>query len=260
MSAIVVLVGSYDGSGNLGDIAQLDAAVALVERMGAVPIPVIEAVHVDSHRALRPALEQVLVHDVDASFVLPPHDFAAIYLYGGGFLNAWWGDRKLAMLRAALAALPDATCVSSGQQADAGWIAQLGARDRELLARFAPFGVRDPLSAQALAPLGPTTLTGDDAVAVLPEPSGVERLERANVHIVDHAWVTDRPDAAAARWLDALDMLEERPVVQPLVAYLDRVTSELPATARFADACTERGSRSPSRSSCARRHSPTQRP
>jgi polysaccharide pyruvyl transferase WcaK-like protein len=235
----VVLIGSYDGSGNLGDIAQLDAAVQLVQRLEAKPLPVIEAVHADSHRELRPALEEVLAYEPGGAFALS--EVAAVYLYGGGYLNATWGARKLAMVRAALQSAPDAACVSSGLQADATWVAQLGPADRELLARFAPFGVRDPLSAQALAPLGATEETGDDAVAVLPEPSGVTKEQRVNVHVAEHSWVTDRPGDAASRWLEALAEFDQAPVVQPLVPYHDRVTSELAAAERFAATCRKAG-------------------
>jgi hypothetical protein len=232
----VVLIGSYDGSGNLGDIAQLDAAILLVERMGARALPVIEAVHLEAHRDLRPALPDVLAFDPDASLAMP--DVAAVYLYGGGYLNPSWGARKLAMARAVLDAAPDAVCVSSGLQVDAAWVAQLAPGDRELLARFAPFGVRDPLSAAALAPLGPAEETGDDAVAVLPEPTGAAKRPRVNVHIAEHGWVTQAPGAAAQRWLEAL---EAGQLVQPLIAYHDPVTSEVPAAERFAAACREQG-------------------
>ena len=42
--AAIVLVGSYDGSGNYGDIAQLAAALDLVGRLGpgVVALPVLE--------------------------------------------------------------------------------------------------------------------------------------------------------------------------------------------------------------------------
>jgi polysaccharide pyruvyl transferase WcaK-like protein len=239
--AAVVLVGGYDGSGNFGDIALLDAAVALVERLGALPVPVVESVHLDFHRTLRPALEHVLVHDPGAEPEGELPEIAALYLYGGGYLNSSWGERQLAKARLALEAAPEAACVSSGWQVEPGWVEQLAPADRDVLARFAPFGVRDPLSAEALAALGPAELTGDDAVAVLPEPSGVAKQERVNVHVVEHSWVSDDPQAPAQRWLEELEKLEPRPVVQPLIAYDDPVTSERPVAERFAAACRERG-------------------
>jgi len=239
--AAVVLIGGYDGSGNFGDIALLDAAVALVERLGALPVPVVETVHAAFHKTLRPELEHILVYDPDAEPDGELPDVAAVYLYGGGYLNAWWGARQLAKARLALEAAPEAACVSSGLQAEPGWVEALGAADRELLARFAPFGVRDPLSAEALAPLGPAEMTGDDAVAVLPEPSGVEKQARVNVHVVEHGWVTDDAQAPAQRFLTVLDELEDQPVIQPLVAYLDPVTNEQPVAAQFAATCRERG-------------------
>jgi hypothetical protein len=242
MSGAVVLIGSYDGSGNLGDMAQLDAAVQLVERLGALPLPVVERMHLESHRELRPELARVLAYDPETELALPAEGVDAVYLYGGGYLNPSWGARKLAMTRAVLTVAPEGACVSSGLQADRDWVAQLDAADRGLLARFAPFGVRDPESARALAPLGPTEATGDDAVAVLPEPSGVEKdVRRVNVHIAEHSWATDDPDAAPRRWLDVLGEFGQPPIVQPLIAYLDRVTSEQSAAERFAATCRDRG-------------------
>lgn len=237
----VVLIGGYDGSGNFGDIALLDAAVGFVRRLGALPLPVVERQHLDFHRTLRPELEHVLAYDPLAEPEGPLPDIAAVYLYGGGYLNSSWGARQLAKARLVLEAAPHAVCVSSGWQVEPGWVAGLSQADRDLLARFAPFGVRDPLSAEALASLGPAELTGDDAVAVLPEPSGVERDDRVNVHVVGHAWVTDDPDAPARRWLAMLGELDQRPLVQPLIAYVDPVTSDEPAIARFAATCRERG-------------------
>jgi hypothetical protein len=239
--AAVVLIGGYDGSGNFGDIALLDAAVALVERLGALPVPVVESVHVDFHHTLRPELAHILVYDPQAEPEGPLPDVAAVYLYGGGYLNSSWGGRQLAKARLALEAAPEAACVSSGWQVEPEWVAGLGGAERELLARFAPFGVRDPLSAEALAALGPAEATGDDAVAILPEPSGVSKRERVNVHVAEHGWVTDDPDAPSRRWLKVLGELAHPPVVQPLIAYLDPVTSEQSAVERFAAACRERG-------------------
>ncbi len=49
--AVVILIGGYDGSGNYGDIAQLDAALDLVGRLGPdlLVLPLLERQYLASH-------------------------------------------------------------------------------------------------------------------------------------------------------------------------------------------------------------------
>ena len=73
--------------------------------------------------------------------------FGSVYLYGGGYLNRAWGDRKLAMLRAAEALLVNGGVgrpfrIASGLQVEADWLAGLDPEDGEALRRFDFFGVR----------------------------------------------------------------------------------------------------------------------
>jgi polysaccharide pyruvyl transferase WcaK-like protein len=271
--AIAILIGGYDGSGNYGDIAQLDAAIALFKRFEPelLLLPVLERAHLAEHRNLAgeflepPA--QALFFDPDGisdDGLLPvpaPADltFAACYLYGGGYLNSSWGERKLAMLGGAEDLLAAGGCericrLSSGLQVEADWIADLSAADAEALRSFEPLGVRDRGSAAALAALGSSTATldtGDDAVGVLrrlpapASPPGPDGRLHLNLHIAEHGWVTERPQAIADFYADFAAELGRRaglPVLaQPLLAYLDRNTSEQAALERLAAACAEGG-------------------
>jgi polysaccharide pyruvyl transferase WcaK-like protein len=268
--AIAFLVGGYDGSGNYGDIALLDAALDLLDGFddGLLALPVVERQFAAAHETLareflnRP--RHVLYFDPDGiededDLVPAPTPLipgpAVSYLYGGGFLNPWWGDRKLAMLRAAeqLVAEADTTLrFSSGLQVDTGWIRDLTPADAELLRGFELLGARDDVSAVALSELegGPTRNTGDDAVGLLGALVGAEGPGDTgdlvvNVHFAEHEWVTDRPDSARefdVGLLAELARLAERPVrVRPLLAYLDPRVDERSGLERFVAACAERG-------------------
>jgi Polysaccharide pyruvyl transferase len=267
-TAVAFLVGSYDGSGNFGDIAQLDGALGMLGRLegGPLILPVLERQYATTHQAPRSDLlhdpKHALYFDDGGDFddglvALPPiaPRFALSYLYGGGFLNPSWGERKLAMLRAVeqvVQGVGAVTRIASGQQVDAGWISQLDAADTRLLTSFELLGARDDASVEPLGQLvgaGLAFNTGDDAVGVLPEraeqdggPRG-EILE-VNVHIAEHPWVTDRPDAVRSfdvGLLAELARLADRPLrVRPLLAYLDPRVDERPGLERFAAACAER--------------------
>lgn len=266
---LAVLVGSYDGSGNYGDIAQLDAALALLDRIDSdlLVLPVVERQFAGTHEAMAAELihrpQHVLHFDAGGDPggenlmpVGPPPgvSLAISYLYGGGFLNPSWGPRKLAMLGAVedlFAGAGRVVRIASGQQVDPGWIQNLDPADAELLRRFELWGARDDASAQALDELGakgPALNGGDDAVGILtgtdsrraPDQSGPLEV---NVHFAEHEWVTDRPDAARefdARLLAELARLADRPLrVRPLLAYLDPRIDERPGLERFATACAE---------------------
>jgi hypothetical protein len=272
--AAALLVGSFDGSGNFGDIAQLEGALRVLAPLDAelLALPVVELgarerrrSREDGPRGLGPVLyfdpEGVGAPDLDP--VEPPHSlaFGACYLYGGGYLNAAWGERKLAMVGAAEALLGAATgeqpCrLSSGLQVDAAWLARLPVADRRALARFEPLGARDPASAGALAcldPEAPVLESGDDAIGVLPRPpagsdrswSDPEALLLVNVHCSRHAWVTDSPEAVPRFQAEVLAALAERSGravrARPLVAYLDPHADERRDCEALSAACAERG-------------------
>ncbi|HEY3491780.1 MAG TPA: polysaccharide pyruvyl transferase family protein, partial [Solirubrobacterales bacterium] len=266
-----ILVGSYDGSGNYGDIAQLDAALGLLGSLDSelLVLPVVEQQFSATHERMAEELvhrpEQVIYFDAGGDpggdGLVPVETpqgvpLAISYLYGGGFLNPAWGPRKLAMLRAAenlLSGADRVVRIASGQQVDRAWIGSLDPADAELLRRFELFGARDDASARTLIELGgsgPAFNSGDDAVGLLTATGGraVEqsdaRLE-VNVHFAEHGWITDSPETARAfdvRLLAELSRLAHRPVrVRPLLAYLDSRIDERPGLERFAAACAASG-------------------
>ncbi len=272
-SAVVTLVGGYDGSGNYGDLAQLDAALALLDRFepSLLLLPVLERSRLAEHRALadeflhRP--ENVLFFDPGEGYqddlqpIGAPADlaFAGCYLYGGGYLNPSWGERKLAMLAATERLLADGgaaeVCrVSSGLQADAGWLAALDHADTQMLRAFEPLGSRDPASTEAFATLvggAGARDTADDAVGLLrhlrpaEERADPEGPARVNVHVAEHPWVTEGPRAMADLYAGVLAELERRagrPIAaQPLLAYADRWVTDREEIERLSAVCAARG-------------------
>jgi hypothetical protein len=187
--AVAVLIGGYDGSGNYGDIALLDAALGLLDRLDpdVLLLPVVERSYLADHRALsgdflHPPKRALFFdagegHEDDLVAVPAPVDlaFGACYLYGGGYLNPSWGKRKLAMLGAAESLLAiggakDVCRLSSGLQVDGGWTGGVAAAEAEALHSFELLGVRDRGSGEALAALhspAPIVDTGDDALGIL---------------------------------------------------------------------------------------------
>ncbi|HET7120232.1 MAG TPA: hypothetical protein VFI17_03150 [Solirubrobacterales bacterium] len=264
---LALLVGSYDGSGNLGDICQLDAALALLDRLGPrlLPVPVLERQYRRSHEEVVAGMLSPPAHAVffgpaaagsDDLVPIPAPlgpGLGLVYLYGGGFLNPAWGERKLEMLQAAESALAGAGTqarIGSGQQVDAEWIGSLGGERLEALSSFELIAARDEASLEALAPLAaPRTFNGgDDAVGVLPDASPAATASRpiVNVHVAEHDWVTDDPTAATtflAAFLAELGGAAggQAPPVRPFLAYLDHRVDERPAVARLRDACAATG-------------------
>jgi hypothetical protein len=268
--AVVLLVGSYDGSGNYGDIAQFAAAQSLVERLGpgVLALPVLEREYLAGHRQLVQGsgvhaphalfFDPDGAHEDDLGAVAAPVElgFGACYLYGGGYLNRLWGARKLALLGAAEALLAAggvaAPCrVASGLQVEAGWVAAGAAPD---LARFELLGGRDGTSRAALAGANPAAValeSGDDAVGLLGRlplagdvaPDGGRF--RLNLHFAEHGWVSDRPQRLLELYtgfLAELSGLASRPLlVQPLIAYLDARVDERPGLERLRAACAPLG-------------------
>jgi polysaccharide pyruvyl transferase WcaK-like protein/predicted PP-loop superfamily ATPase len=267
--ALAVLVGSYDGSGNFGDIAQLDATLGLLEPLAdeLLVAPVLERAQLAKHRALAGQMLQAPTHALyfdpgeghedELVPVAIPADlgFAACLLYGGGYLNPRWGDRKLAMLRATeslLAAAGPVCRIATGLQVDPGWITALGAEDRRALAAFELLGSRDRGSGEALATLGSAARlleTGDDAIGVLANWDGGAAADggglQVNLHFAEHDWVTDDPAGMLAFYVEFLAELGRRagkPVsALPLIAYLDGGIDERPGVERLSAACAPRG-------------------
>ncbi len=283
--AVVFAVGSYDGSGNYGDIAQFQATVELLDGLGdgVAVVPVLELGQLARHRELGLAAttnfdpDRVLAFDLTGEAAEPaatelglvPATLPATighgvtYLYGGGYLNSRWAERKLAMAEA-VGALLDRTgvsshqLISSGLQIDPEWARGGGARYRKLVSGLDLIGVRDPLSRHAAADLveepgkPPVVLSGDDAVGVI-APTAQALAERpatetltVNVHLCGEGWVTDdreRQLGFVSRWFTGLARASGGPVdVQPVIAYEDSRISERPAIARLTGTLRDAGS------------------
>jgi Polysaccharide pyruvyl transferase len=269
--AVVILIGGYDGSGNYGDLAQLDAALAVLAPLepALLPLSVLERSRLDDYRAGRDHFVHPPRHAVffdpgeghdDGLLPLPAPArlaFSACYLYGGGYLNPSWGERKLAMLDTAEALLaesgtPPSCRLSSGLQVDPEWIGEPAQAER--LRSFELLGARDPRSVEALASLGSGARvvdTADDAIGALRrlDPAMAtptrERVLRLNCHVAEHPWVTERPAAMAEFHAGLAAELGRhtgmRVQAQPLIAYADRQVNDRGALDRLAVACAAQG-------------------
>jgi hypothetical protein len=268
--SVAFLVGGYDGSGNFGDVLMLDVALELLTPLepGLLLLPVLERRYAAHHpgiaeQMLRPPRHQVYFDpEGDGGTDLVPVAARAelstgiSYFYGGGYFNGLWGDRKLAMMRAAEGVLAEARprtiCrVGSGLQVEAAWLDGLADEDADLLRAFELLGTRDSRSGELLAGFGSAFVpeTGDDAIGALgwlrPAEPAEEGPLRINLHYTEHDWVTGEAQSLLDFYAELLGELGQRlgrPIVaQPLVAYLDPRVDEQPAAQRLAAALAARG-------------------
>ncbi len=209
---LAVLVGGYDGSGNLGDVLQTRAAVERVRRAAPeLPIAVVvEDIYPDRHRWARALPDDVISlirHRqpvADALTGLPPN--VALYVTGGGFINRFFGDDKLGIVRS-LTALAErggaVTChLATGIQISPyeGLFAW-----SPILEQCDPLLVRDDPSIQAAAAglmSAEARNFGDDAFGPLRALSVAREEDCVNVHLDVEGHVTERPDARI-RWTAA---------------------------------------------------------
>jgi hypothetical protein len=248
----------------------LDVALELLAPLepGLLPLPVLERRFAAHHpgiaeQMLRPPRHQVYFDPEGAGGddLVPVEagnklSTGISYFYGGGYFNGLWGDRKLAMMRAAEGVLaqarPRRTCrVGSGLQVEAVWLEGLAEEDADLLRAFELLGTRDMRSGELLAGFGSAFVpeSGDDALGalgrLLPAEPAEEGPLRINLHYTEHDWVTGEAQSLLdfyAELLDALGQRLGRPIVaQPLVAYLDPRVDEQPAAQRLAAALAARG-------------------
>ncbi|HET8954483.1 MAG TPA: polysaccharide pyruvyl transferase family protein [Solirubrobacterales bacterium] len=268
--SLAFLVGGYDGSGNFGDVLMLEAALELLAPLEPylVVLPVLERRYMDHHPELAAQMVRPPRYPVyfdpegggEGGLVPiapgPGLDSAVSYFYGGGYFNGLWGDRKLAMMRAAEALLAEAKPdrirrIGSGLSAEPAWLATLGEDDAALLRSFELLGSRDPRTGELLSGFGSALVpeSGDDAVGILrrlrpAEPEGAEP-QVVNLHFTEHDWVTDDPGALLDFYVELVAELKERGdrdvVAQPLIAYLDPRVDERAAADRLAVALAERG-------------------
>jgi polysaccharide pyruvyl transferase WcaK-like protein len=270
--SVVLLVGGYDGSGNYGDVLQVATAIETVGGLpdGPLPVAIVEHETLAHHRAIAERFPSQLgqaafVHfknDDDTATsdlvqlrpgVLPSR--AALYVYGGGFLNERWARRKVEHAAAGgqLRRRGSLPVVASGLQVDEPAVAPGGVA-HELLARASFVGARDIQSLEYLRDhlpvpaAGRVELSGDDAVPFL-RPGEARRESVVNLHLNEGIWVSEDPDARAERIVALLKMVSQasqtRLKLQPILAYEDPRVSERRAHAalfdRFGDELAEAG-------------------
>jgi hypothetical protein len=245
----VLLVGSYDGSGNFGDVLQLAGAIETVRGVAGPPLP-IAVVERETHAHHTALLERhpsllsgaAFVHyheggEADADGLIELENgclsgTTALYLYGGGYLNEWWGARKVAHAAAAerLAGGGPPPVVASGLQVDEAAVAPGGVA-HELLSRAWWVGARDVQSLHSMREhLGvPVELSGDDALPFLRFPP-TEAGPAINLHVNAGQWVSDDPTSMAVRIVATLRdvaLAADAPLeLRPVIAYEDPRVSE----------------------------------
>jgi hypothetical protein len=251
---LLFLVGSYDGSGNYGDVLQLATAVETAGKLPGSPlvVPIVERETLGHHKELMdrygkefegatfaffqdgpgPELEDGLA---ELPAYGPGPKSALVYIYGGGFLNGWWGARKAAHVTAGEQLLGGRSLpvVGSGLQVDEATIAP-GGSGHELLSRASWIGLRDSDSLKYVRRQIPDVadrveLAGDDAVRFL-ERGPAEPGSVVNLHVNDGSWISDEPGAIQRNIVALLRKLAvaaaEPLEVQPVIAYEDPRVSE----------------------------------
>jgi len=248
----VFLIGGYDGSGNYGDVLQLATAIETVDQLPSRPLPlaVVECETRAHHKELMRRYAESFPRAAFAFFSdsdEPMEDLvdlatlqdrpmrAALYLYGGGHLNTWWGARKAAHASAAqrLAGARPLPVAASGLQVDEAAVAPDGPA-HDLLSRASWIGVRDVDSLRYLRRQIPAVadrveLAGDDALPFLEEQT-VESGTVVNLHVNDGGWVSDEPEGILDRIVALMKELasasSEPFQLQPVIAYEDPRVSE----------------------------------
>ncbi|HEY7456957.1 MAG TPA: polysaccharide pyruvyl transferase family protein [Solirubrobacterales bacterium] len=251
--SVLFLVGSYDGSGNYGDVLQLASAIEISRGLPGSPlvVPVIERETYGHHRELRRRFGAAFDGAAFAFFQDGPEDRgdglvplsagevppagAVVHVYGGGFLNGWWGERKAAHVAAAEALtggrpLPLA---ASGLQVEERAVAP-GGVGHDLLARASWIGVRDADSGEYVRRGIPAVaerveLAGDDALPFLLGSDG-EPGRVVNLHLNDGSWIGEeaaRIREAVVDLVRGLGGVDSASLeLQPVIAYEDPRISE----------------------------------
>jgi Polysaccharide pyruvyl transferase len=250
--SVLFLVGSYDGSGNYGDILQSATAIETVNELPGSPlaVPVVERETHGHHSELMGRYREefaaaafVFFHDredepddglVEIASLEANPPAALIYIYGGGFMNSWWGVRKAAHVKAAEQLLGERPLqvVASGLQVEETAIAPGGSR-HDLLSRAAWIGVRDVDSLmyvrRQITHGDRVKLAGDNAMPFLGHQSA-EPNPVVNLHLNDGSWISDKPRSLPGKvvaLLRNLGLASEEPLeLQPVIAYEDPHVSE----------------------------------
>lgn len=259
----VLLVGSYDGSGNYGDVLQLAGALATVRALADRPLPVAVVEHETAahHARLVERFPELFAgaafaffedgrgEPVDGLCELPAGgapERSVLHLYGGGYLNHWWAGRKIEHCEAAgrLAGGRALPVTASGLQVADGAIGPAGPA-HEPLAGASWIGLRDATSleiasANLTGPQPPQLrLTGDDAIPLIVSSGSRESAPVVNFHLNLSGWISDDPERLELRVVRLLCALADgagQPLeLQPVVAYEDPRISERGELERFFD-------------------------
>ncbi len=257
---MLFLVGSYDGSGNYGDVLQLATAIETVGGLAGSPlaIPIVERETHGHHSELMRRYENEFAAAAFVFFndredepddglveITPPGTnlpTSLVYIYGGGFMNSWWGVRKTAHVKAAEQLLggPSLPVVASGLQVDEMAVAP-GGPGHDLLSRASWIGVRDVdslsyIRRQIPDVVGRVELAGDDATPFL-DHQAAEPDPVVNLHLNDGSWISDEPESLPGKvigLLRSLGFASEEPLeLQPVIAYEDPRVSERQVIAKL---------------------------
>ncbi|GJQ28701.1 MAG: hypothetical protein HBSAPP03_05850 [Phycisphaerae bacterium] len=250
----VVMVGSFMGYPNFGDILQLKGALRWhAAQTGCTPILIldVDAITDDDYpaRVRRNYGVESLVFFCTYPLTNPPAGLALVptmpaipnlHLYGGGFLNPLWGDFLVSLVEGVYAAFGSTRYLVSGQQVDPAFRDAMAAH----FTRCPPIlaGGRDPTSAKVLASCGvraafsfddATECAADIAAALTRngEPGGPHAL----VHLNASGYTRSDGEAAQlATLLDRLVTLRDHLGPQArftlLQAYTDRRTYDIADT------------------------------
>lgn len=189
----LILIGSDFGYGNFGDVVQHLGAVSVArecERYAIVSVMAANAIG----RSSLPAWA-IGVYGVDAIVYVAEYplilegaspdlklvggirNVSVVWLYGGGFLNDFWGEYMLSAARYFLDLAPQAHYIVSGQQITPPFQSAVIDHIKSYSPRL--FGVRDGLSQQALRESGyDARYSFDDASEMLLDLAGRVGLGR----------------------------------------------------------------------------------
>lgn len=244
----VVLVGSFMGYPNFGDILQLKGALRRHRAAGREPLLVIDidaptdAGYLDRVRR-NFGVRTIVLASVHPLLAAPfgwerlesPPRVPTLHLYGGGFLNPLWGEFVLSLVEGTHAAFGVERYVVSGQQVDPAFAPAMQAHFARCPAVLA--GGRDPTSAQVLAGCGvPAGYSFDDAAECMADlaaslSGAPEHGSHALVHLNASGYTRSDDEAAHLETLrERLTMLRGHVGSAPFTlaqAYTDRRTASI---------------------------------
>lgn len=213
----ILMIGSYMGYPNFGDILQLKGALRWHAAAGLrQPVllcdadAVTDAAYADRLREYF-GVEAVLFtcgQPLDppppgCDLYREPAPISTLHLYGGGFLNTMWGDYILSLVEAMHRRFGIATYIVSGQQVEPAFAPRLS----EHFAEFPPaiVGGRDPRSVEVLKGIdAPAHYSFDDASECItlladdlrPRKTSSDSAPHALIHLNASGYVRAEDEAA----------------------------------------------------------------